>query len=311
MELRQLRYAVALSEVLHFGRAAQRLYITQSALSQQIARLERELGVTLFERSSHRVRLTRAGEAFVERARALLTDADALHEEVLHAAAGHAGILRVGLFSEAAAELTPLILDGVTEALPETRMVVRELSMTDQVASLVDGDVDVAILRPPVDTPEVEVEVLFEEPRVAMVRRDHPLARARTAKVQDVLDEPFALAAPGAPEAWRSFWSVDDARGAPSRAATEVTSVWEALLAVAHLRAVDTFPLSATRRFSYPAVTPVPLEDASPAAVAVATRAGDADPAVRAFASVARRVAAEHLDRVPHAVAPGAYQAWS
>jgi DNA-binding transcriptional LysR family regulator len=304
MELRGLRYAVALSETLHFGRAAERQFITQSALSQQIARLERELGTALFERSSHGVRLTRAGEVFVERARALLADADALHAEVLRAAAGFSGTLRVGLFGEAAAELTPLILDGVTAALPETRLAVRELTMTDQVRALLDGEVDVAILRPPVDTPEVEVEILFEEPRVAMVRSDHPLAPARTARVADLLDEPFALAAPGAPDAWRSFWSVDADRGAPSRAGAEVRSVSEALLAVAHLGAVDTFPASAARRFPYPGVTPVPLEDASSAAVGVATRVGETDPAVRAFGAVARRVAAEHLDRVPLAVAP-------
>jgi DNA-binding transcriptional LysR family regulator len=304
MELRQLRYAVALSETLHFGRAAERHFITQSAMSQQIARVERELGVVLFERSSRGVRLTRAGEVFVERARELLSEADALRGEVLDAAAGWSGTLRIGLFAEAAAELTPLILDGVTAALPRTRLVVRELSMTDQVRALLDGDVDVAILHPPVDTPDVEVEVLFKEPRVALVPSGHPLASAPTARVADVLDEPFALAAPGAPEAFRSFWSVDDDRGAPCRAGAEVTSVWEAMLAVAHLGTVDTFPVSALRHFSYPGVTPVPLEDATYAAVGVATRRGERHPGVLAFGAVARGVAAEHLDRVPLAIAP-------
>jgi DNA-binding transcriptional LysR family regulator len=305
MELRQLRYAVALGETLHFGRAAQRLYITQSALSQQIARLERELGTPLFDRSSHHVRLTPAGEVLVQRARELLADVDRVHADVLGAAAGQTGTLCVGVFAEAAAELTPLILDGATQALPGVRLVVRELSMTDQVRALLDGDVDVALLHPPVDTPEVHVDVLFEEPRVALVRSDHPLASAQTASVSDLLDEPFALAAPGAPDAWRSFWSVDDDRGGPGRAGAEVTSVWEAMLAVAHLGAVDTFPTSALRAFRYPGITPVPLEDASYAAVGVATRAGESHPAVLAFAAVARRVAAEHIDRVPLAVAPG------
>jgi DNA-binding transcriptional LysR family regulator len=304
VELRQLRYAVALAETLHFGRAARRLYLTQSALSQQIARLERELGTTLFDRSSHHVRLTPAGEVLVERARRLLADVDAVHSDVLAAAEGQRGTLRVGVFAEAAAELTPLILDGASQALPGVRLVVRELSMTDQVRQLLEGDVDVAILHPPVDTPEVHVEVLFEEPRVALVRSDHALASSRTARVADLLDEPFALAAPGAPDKWRSFWSVDDDRGGPGRAGAEVTSVWEAMLAVAHLGAVDTFPTSALRCFRYPGVTPVPLEDASYATVGVATRAGERHPAVLAFTAVARRMAAEHIDRVPLAVAP-------
>jgi DNA-binding transcriptional LysR family regulator len=307
MELRQLRYAVVLGETLHFGRAAQRLYITQSALSQQIARLERELGTTLFDRSSHHVRITPAGEVLVERARRLLGELDQVHADVLAVAAGQTGTLRVGVFSGAAAELTPLILDEVAEALPGVRLAVRELHMTDQVRLLLDGDVDVALLHPPVDSPEVEVEPLFEEPRVAMVRSDHPLASAGRARVADLLDEPFALAAPGAPDAWRSFWSVDDDRRGPGRAGAEVTSVWEAIFAVGHLGAVDTFPLSALRAFAYPGVTPVPLEDAAPATVGVATRVGDTGPAVRAFASVARRVAGEHLDRVPLAVAPGGH----
>jgi DNA-binding transcriptional LysR family regulator len=306
MELRQLRYAVALSETLHFGRAAQRLYITQSALSQQIARLERELGAVLFERSSHHVRITPAGDALVERARVLLADVDVLHGEVLDAAAGRSGTLRVGVFCDVTAELTPLIFNGVTAALPDIRLTVRELTMTDQVSALREGDVDVAILNPPVDTPELEVDVLFEEPRVAMVASAHPLASAPSGTVADLLDEPFALAAPGAPEAWRSFWSVDDDRGAPCRPAAEVRSVWEALMAVAHLGAVDTFPVSAVRRMGYPGVTPVPLRDATYASVGVATRAGDGNPAVHAFRAVARRVADEHLDRVPEAVAPGA-----
>jgi DNA-binding transcriptional LysR family regulator len=306
MELRQLRYAVALSETLHFGRAAQRHYVTQSALSQQIARLERELGTVLFERSSHHVRMTPAGEAFAERARELLADVDALHAEVLDAAAGRRGTLHIGLFGDVTAELTPLILNGVTAALPETRLTVRELTMVDQVGALLSGDIDVAILNPPVDTPEIDVDVLFEEPRVAMVPSTHPLASARSAGVADLLDEPFALAAPGAPAAWRAFWSVDDDRGAPCRAGAEVASVWEALVAVAHLGAVDTFPASAIRRYEYAGVTPVPLQDASFARVGIAIRAGDTDPGVLAARAVARRVAAEHLDRVPMAVAPGA-----
>jgi DNA-binding transcriptional LysR family regulator len=305
MELRQLRYAVALSETLHFGRAAQRHFVTQSALSQQIARLERELGAVLFERSSHHVSMTPAGELFAERARELLADVDALHAEVLDAAAGLRGTLRIGLFGDVTAELTPLILNGVTAALPETRLTVRELSMTDQVEALLEGDVDVAILNPPVDTPQIAVDVLFEEPRVAMVPSGHPLAAATTAMVADLLDEPFALAAPGAPDAWRAFWSVDDDRGAPSRAGAEVTSVWEALIAVAHLGADDTFPASAVRRYEYAGVTPVPLRDASFARVGIATRAGDTDPAAHVVRAVARRVADEHLDRVPLAVAPG------
>jgi DNA-binding transcriptional LysR family regulator len=305
MEVRQLRYAVALGETLHFGRAAQRLYITQSALSQQVARLERELGTRLFDRSSHHVRLTPAGELLVQRARELLAELDRVHADVIAAAAGQTGTLRVGLFAEAAAELTPLILDGATDALPGVRLAVRELSMTDQVRALLDGEVDVALLHPPVDTSDLHVDVLFEEPRVAMVRSDHPLASERTVKVADLLDEPFALAAPGAPDAWRAFWSVDDDRGGPGRAGAEVTSVWEAMLAVAHLGAVDTFPLSALRSFRYPQVTPVPLEDASYAAVGVAARTGERDPAVLAFVAVAQRVAAEHIDRVPLAVAPG------
>ena len=300
MELRHLQSVVTLSETLHFGRAAERLYLTQSALSQQISRLEQELGVRLFERSSRHVRLTRAGALFVERARQLLADVEALQVDVEAVGGGHRGALRVGLFGSAAAELTPLVLGGYRRAFPDVRLELRELDMRNQVEEVLSGRVDVAFLRLPLDDDRLVVRPLFAEPVYTGVPAAHALAGATSASVAEILDERFAV--DGAPGTWQSFWSLDAVRGAPCRPGTEVTSVWEAVLAVAHLGVVDTFPASACRRYRYPGVAYVELEDAPRATAATVSRAGDDRAVVNAFHRVAALTSELHLGVVPRAV---------
>jgi len=304
MEVRQLRYAVALAETLHFGRAAERMFITQPAFSQHIARLESELGTPLFERSANRVRLTPAGEAFVARAQRVLAELAATEEEVRDIAGGSAGVLRVGIFAEGAGELMPLIFGAYREAFPRVELRFAELTMGTQVASLVDGAVDVAFLRPPIPDPRVELQALFAEPRVAVLPERHALADADSLSVSDLIDEPFAAAALPAPPRWSSFWCCDDDRGEPGRMAARVGSVGESLAAIAHLGAVDTFPASAARRFSYPGVRYVPLRDGAFTPSAIARRADDDRPLIEGFRAIAARMAERHLAAVPDAVAP-------
>lgn len=302
MEIRHLRYFLTLAETLHFGRAAEREFITQSAFSQHVARLERELGVALFERRSNRVRLTAAGEAFVPRAQRLLDQLREAETEAREIAGGAAGVLRIGVFGEGAGELTPLILGTFRSAFPNVALRFVELTMTTQVEALAGGAVDVAILRPPIPDARLELDVLFAEPRYAVVSERHGLADAESVSVADLIDEPFAAASAPAPRSWSSFWCCDDDRGEPSRTAANVGSIAESLAAVAFLGAVDTFPGAAVRRFPHPGVAFVPMRDGAYATVAVAQRTGDERPLVRSFRSVALRTAREQLDVVPLAV---------
>jgi DNA-binding transcriptional LysR family regulator len=306
METRQLRYVVLLAETLHFGRAAELAYISQPAFSQQIARLERELKTKLFDRSSNRVRVTPAGALLVERATRLLAELDATEDQVRGLAEGAAGSLRVGVFADGAGEITPLMLSRFQRRFPDVRLRFSELSMTTQLDALITGAVDVAILRPPILDPGVELHALFAEPRVAVLPRGHPLAAGKDISVNDLVDEPFVTAAAGAPAGWGAFWRCDDDRGEPGRVVADMRSVAEGLAGVAYLGAVDTCPGATARHYAHPGVRYVPLRDGAYASVAVAHRRGDARATVRAFCTLAVAVARRHIAAVPRAVAPEA-----
>jgi len=305
MDLRQLRYAVLLAEEGHFGRAAARAYITQSALSQQISRLEGRLGSRLFERGSRGVVPTAAGELLLTRARAILADVDRLEEEARDHGRGLIGTLRVGIFGAGAGELTAIIFGAFRRAFPGATLHLRELTMSSQISTLLDRVVDVAMIHPLFEEPGLESHPLLEEPRYAAVPAEHALADADSLTIGDLAEEPFVTARAGTPAPWKAFWSCEDLWGAPRGAGgIDMDSVNEGLAAVAYLGAVDTVPSTATRFFRHPGVRFVPLRDASNSTVAVVRRRGDTRPLVEAFCSLAVETATRHLGLLPDAVAP-------
>ncbi len=304
MEMRQLQYVVVLAETLHFGKAAQRMHIAQSAFSGQIARLEREIGAQLFDRTNNRVTVTSAGQAFLPRAIEILAQIDEAGAEARTTQAALQSQLTVGLFADAAGELTPLIIAAFRGAMPEVTIRFRELSMVDQIDALADERVDVAFVRTPVVDSRVDIHELFAEPRFAVLGENHELAALEAVTVEQLADQPFAVASPEAPSAWRGFWSMDDVRGEPGRVGAYVTNVSESLSAVAYQDAVDTFPGAAARMLRHPGVVYRPLLDGSYAAVAVATRRDDQRPHVATFTRIARHLALSSLSVVPGAVQP-------
>lgn len=269
MDVRQLEYAVRLAETLHFGKAAASAYISQPAFSVQIARLESELGCTLFERSNHRVALTSAGQHFVERAQQILSQIYMTAYETRSIFEKRQAI-RIGYFGEGAGELTHLIFESFRMISPQTEIHLRELTMRDQVKSLIENEVDVALLRTPVIDSRVELTPLFQEPLVAVVSQYNPLSDAEKLTTSDLLDQPFAVAAEGTPREWAAFWSLDEDRGSASRVGGTVNTILESLSTVAYCNAVDTFPASATRLFSHPGVKYVELEDAPSSELSIA-----------------------------------------
>ncbi len=302
MEVRQLRYVVLLAECLHFGRAAERAYISQPSFSQQIARLEAELGTRLFDRSSNRVALTTSGEVLLAHAKGLLADFEAAAREVREVGGHAAGSLRVGLFADSAGELTPQILSTYRRSCPDVRLTFVELTMSTQFQSLSDESVDVALLRPPLPSAGLDFDLLFAEPRMAILPVAHPLGSAPSISVDDLAPEPFVTAKDRTPEAWRAFWSCDADRGEPARVVAEMDSIAEGLNAVAYLGAVDTCPAATARHYPHPGVVYIRLEDGGYAQAAVARRHGDKRPQVQAFAAVAGEVARRYLHAVPDAV---------
>jgi DNA-binding transcriptional LysR family regulator len=191
MELRQLRYFVTLAEELHFGRAAAREHIVQSALSQQLARLERELGVALLERSTHHVRLTTAGSAFVIEARQILAHVNRA-TLVAQRAASAAPTLRVGIV-DASYDSMPQILHKVEQAYPELEIHQVEIGVPEQFKLLADGRLDVGFGRASLAPAEVEFELVRLDPLGVLVAPDHRFAKLTAVPVPMLTEEPMLL----------------------------------------------------------------------------------------------------------------------
>lgn len=302
MELRQLRYFVRLADTLHFGRAAEKEFIAQSVISAQIAALELDLGFRLFDRSSRQVTLTLAGQTFLIDAQRTLALLKSAVDQARDVAEGRRR-LRVGIFGEGAGPLTHLILSSFHATMPAVELQYVELTMVNQLEAVASGDVDVALLRMPISQPGFRVDPLFSEPRVVGVPAHDELADAASLSVGDLLDRPFAVAASGSPEEWRSYWSFDVQRGEQSRVSGEVRSVTESLATIAYRGAVDTFPSTAAQLFPHPGVRFVPLTDAEPSSIAlVSAAAPKTDDVVEAFRGVVLAVVDQHLNLVPGAV---------
>lgn len=192
-ELRHLRYFVAVAQELHFGRAAARLHIAQPALSRQIRRLEDLLGATLFHRTKRTVKLSRAGEAFLDRARVLLKhaeDATDLARGVHH---GRRGRLTIGFIASASYTVLPAVLRRFRDQFPEVKIDLLQLRNRMQVEALQQDEIDIGILRPPVLHPSLETRLLMREPFVVALPGDHPLAQRTHLRIRHLRNEGFIM----------------------------------------------------------------------------------------------------------------------
>jgi DNA-binding transcriptional LysR family regulator len=192
MELRQLRYFVTLAEELHFGRAAARQHIVQSALSQQLQRLERELGVRLLERSTHHVQVTAAGSAFLREARQILAHVDRA-AVAAQRAAGSAAMLRVGVV-DASYDSMPQILRDIGDRYPDLEIHQVETGVPQQFKLLIDGRLDVGLGRASLAPPDVAAELFRLDPLGVLVPDGHRLATLSAVPVAAIAAEPLLLA---------------------------------------------------------------------------------------------------------------------
>lgn len=194
MELRHLRYFVAVAEELHFTRAAERLHIGQPPLSQQIQALEGELGVLLFERNRRRVRLTPAGERFLAHARQILAATDAAARDARRAASGEVGELSVGFTSSLPfTSLLPAVLNDYRHDYPDVTLTLRESFTGEQFAALAQGRLDVGFVRftglePP---PGLAVREIRRDALRLVIHARHSLAEAPALSLAALRDEPF------------------------------------------------------------------------------------------------------------------------
>ena len=194
MELRHLRYFVAVAEELHFTRAAERLNIAQPPLSQQIRLLEHEVGTPLFLRTRRHVELTAAGKALLEHARRMLRLADDGMRAARRAAGGETGQLVVGFVSSAVYGKFPLLFRRMRERCPEVALLLRDLTSEEQVAAVRARHLDVGLVRPPLlQAAGLALEVLWSEPFLVALPEKHPLARRKQVPLASLADEPFLL----------------------------------------------------------------------------------------------------------------------
>ncbi|GAA1638568.1 MULTISPECIES: LysR substrate-binding domain-containing protein [Brevibacterium] len=175
MELRHLRYFLAVAEEKHFGRAADRLHMAQPPLSNQIKQLEAELGTTLFERTTRRVEVTEAGLLLMDRARQLLSDVEAAEFDVAEVGRGAAGVLRVGFSGTATYRLMPEVVRRAQTELPNVRLQISGEMLTPQMENaLLENRIDIAVLRPPVQSGELILDEFEQTPIVAILPMNHP-----------------------------------------------------------------------------------------------------------------------------------------
>ncbi|MEN3283930.1 MAG: hypothetical protein V7607_5070 [Solirubrobacteraceae bacterium] len=294
LELRHLRAFLVVAEELHFGRAADRLRVSPSRVSQLVRALETVMGTTLFERTSRRVALTPIGERLRSRVQPACNELVAAVDDLRNSSDGLVGDLRLGvvLATNGGPHLPEII--GVFEARhPASRVVVSEIAWTDPLGPLRRGEVDLTAIRFPLRQPDLVVgPVLTTDRRALAVADDHPLAGRSSVCVEDLADYEVAAGTPAIPQ------ELIDAlipRTTPSGrpiARRMVAGSVQTLSMVARGEIVHATVASLPDYMSYPGITYIPIVDLPPCDAGLVWRASEETPAIRAFAAVASEVVA-------------------
>jgi DNA-binding transcriptional LysR family regulator len=289
--LRDLRYFVAVAEELNFTRAAERLHLSQPALSKQIRGLETTLRAQLFRRDRRQVELTAAGAALHEVARNLLQDWDDGVAMVGDAAAQDARVLRVGTLTSIGRRLYPAITDQFAKRQPGWQVELHSYGWGDPTAGLRDRAADAAFVWLPIDAAEIETAVLATERRFVAISARHPLADRQTIEFSEIINEPVA-ALPASAGAQRDFWLAIDARaGRPPRVAAEVSAADEKFEIVSSGAAITLLAEGNADIYSREGIVCIPVSGLEPARLAIAWRRGDRRPAIRDFVQACRDAA--------------------
>lgn len=298
MELRHLRTFLAVAEELRFGAAAERLFLSPSAVTEHIQAIERESGVVLFRRGRS-VQLTAAGAALVEPARKVVAHADAAAAVLSEYATGRSGHLRVGVLSNGAGALTPQIISAFMDANPQVRVGVHRLNFRDHLDAVVDHLVDVAFVRPAPHDPRVEAIALSQESRVAVLPMRHALAEAQELPVDEILDEPFVGLEEDVPGTFSDYLYLRASRDGTTPHTTDVGcgDVTDVLAAVAAGRGVASAVESFRGYENWPGVSYVSILGADPSTNALIYRRDDPSPLVATFVATATNLTQRQAGR--------------
>jgi DNA-binding transcriptional LysR family regulator len=274
LELRLVRYFIAVAEHGHFGRAAAALPLAQPSLSRQIRHLEQLLGARLLDRTPQGSRLTAAGEVFLPRAKALLRSA--AEAAASTRAAAEPSRITIGYTTNLI--VTPAVRD-LRRRHPDADVRTLHLAWNEARSALLDHQVDAVVCRLPFQTDQLHVTILYDEARVLLVPLDHRLAGKESVTLDDIADEPLPRL--NDDPAWNAFWRIDprpDGRRAPD--GPLVQAVEDKFEFIAAGEAVAIVPASVNLRHD---LTTVPLHDVDPSHVVLATRADDRSRLLAAF----------------------------
>lgn len=290
MELRYLRYFVAVAEELSFTRAAERLHMAQPPLSQQIRRLEARLGVMLLHRTKRRVELTEAGRVFLHQAYQAIHSIEQGTLLAQRAGRGEIGRLAVGFLEYTSYTLIPPILRAFRERFPEVNVVLRLFTNTQQVAALRSGQVDVSFLRPPVNDGEIASTLISRERFILAMPANHPLAGNAAVSLKQFANDPFIMYARElGPTFHNELFGFCGKAGFSPRVALEVSQIHAAVGLVGSGIGVALVPQSA-RRVQLDDVVYRPLVERAPNVdVLLAWHPKRSSPLLEAFLQTSRQ----------------------
>ena len=301
IELRHLRYFVAVAEDASFTAAAQRVHVAQQVLSTQIRQLEDAVGTQLLRRTSRGVVVTPAGSAFLAYARETLADVVRGVAAALNAARAVTGRLTMGMTVAAVGEMRTRLLGAFSGAYPAVELDLATYDLAHPAAGLPDRSSDVALVRPPVDAPGIALEEVEVEPRVFVLPSGHPLAGHDVLELADVAGLPWVattLAVDGCtPARWRDDWLVNPRPGGDVPiigAVARTIDEWREHVVAG--RGISLCPASSEVYHARPGLVFVPSKGVPTTSLAVAWRADDERPAVRSFVALATSVARDGFD---------------
>ena len=299
LDLRLVRYFTAVADHRHFGRAAAALHIAQPSLSRQIRSLEQQLGARLLDRTPQGTQLTEAGEVFLPRARALLRTA----AQAVASARAAAQPTRITVGYTKNIIVTPAVRE-LRHKHPGAEVSALYLAWNEAREALLDHRVDAVVTRLPLDTSQLHVTILYDEPRALMIPINHRLAGKESVTLDDMADEPL----PRLPDAaWNSFWRIGPRpEGSRAPEGPVVDTIEDKVELIAAGQAIGIVPAGFPTDHKRPDLTIVPLEGVEPSHVVLATRADDRSRLVAAFRKYAQAQLTspapdQHLDvAAPH-----------
>ena len=295
IQLRHIRSFIAVAAERSYARAAERLAVSQPALSQTIMQLEQTLGFAVFDRTTRSVNLTKNGELLLEKSAKLNRALDGFFADIKILQQSVTNKVRLGCLIGTAVELMPDIVREFEQRRPNATLELVEFDFNHPDAGLATHAVDCAIFRPPTDTKDIQIVELARERCVVCLPDGHMLARQDTVSVTQFIDETF-VAAPGS-GSWRDYWLANQYRnGQPPKVSFEAPTVDSELQAVATRKGISITSESTAKFYARPGVVFRPISDMDPCVIAIGFR-DFANPLVRELVDIVSSVASRQFGR--------------